>query len=155
VRDKLCNLDERMAKIVVTHHPFDLPDTLDPDHIVGRARMAMRTLARCGADILLAGHAHVSHVGDTTARYKFDDYAALVVQAGTATSTRARGESNSFNTLRIVDQEVCVQRHAWQPEAGEFAAAASEVFSHTPRGWVRKALPSGDTHAPRAARSGR
>ena len=136
VREKLCNLDERMAKIVVTHHPFDLPDTLDPDHIVGRARMAMRTLARCGADILLAGHAHVSHVGDTTARYKFDDYAALVVQAGTATSTRARGETNSFNSLRIEGTEIYVDTHRWAPETGTFERSRSECYEHTPHGWI-------------------
>lgn len=137
IRAKLCTLDERIAKIVVTHHPFELPDTMDPDHIVGRARMAMRTLAGCGADILLAGHAHASHVGDTAARYKFDGYAALVVQAGTATSTRARGEMNSFNSLRVDGPEIRVDRYTWSPQAGIFELSRSEGYAHTARGWVR------------------
>ena len=137
VRAKLCDLGERIAKMVVTHHPFDLPDTQDPDHIVGRARMAMQTLARCGADILLAGHVHVSHVGDTAARYKFDGYAALVVQAGTATSTRARGESNSFNALRIDGDGIDVERYTWSAQAGSFERSRSDGYRHTAHGWIR------------------
>lgn len=137
VREKLCDLKGHMAKIVVTHHPFDIPETWDHDHIVGRARMAMRTLAACGADLLLAGHAHMSHAGDTTARYKIDGYAALVVQAGTATSTRARGETNSFNALRIDGPDIQVERHSWNEQTRAFELARSERFRHTAHGWQR------------------
>ncbi len=137
VREKLCDLSEEMAKIVVTHHPFDIPETWDHDNIVGRARMAMQTLAACGADLLLAGHAHMSHAGDTTARYRIDGYAALVVQAGTASSTRARGETNSFNALRIDGPDIRVDRHSWKPEAGQFEVSGSESFRHTAQGWHR------------------
>ncbi len=138
VRGKLCLLPDAVTKIVVTHHPFDLPDTADPDHLVGRARMAMETLAACGADVLLAGHLHLSHAGDTTARYKFEGYAALVVQAGTATSTRGRGETNSFNALRIDGNVVEVERHGWDDAAQAFLRLTTEVFEHGPRGWARR-----------------
>ncbi len=138
VRGKLCLLPDAVTKIVVTHQPFDLPDTADPDHLVGRARMAMETLAACGADVLLAGHLHLSHAGDTTARYKFEGYAALVVQAGTATSTRGRGETNSFNALRIDGDIVEVERHGWDTLANAFVCQQTEVFQHGPRGWARR-----------------
>jgi 3',5'-cyclic AMP phosphodiesterase CpdA len=138
VRAKLCNLDDRLVKLVVTHHPFDLPDGWDADHIVSRAGMAMPMLARCGADILLAGHVHMSHAGDTTARYKIGDFAALVVQAGTATSTRARGETNSFNVLTIDSGEVSVERYAWDPALADFARSTREVFVRTRSGWQRR-----------------
>ena len=78
--------------------------------LVGRARQAMEMFASCGADVLLAGHLHASHTGDTAARYKIGDYAALVVQAGTATSLRGRGEANSFNLLRIESPRVSISR---------------------------------------------
>lgn len=142
IREKLCPLDDRITKIVVTHHPFDLPDTHDPDHIVGRAKMAMQMMASCGADILLAGHVHVSHAGDTAARYKFDGYAALVVQAGTATSTRGRGESNSFNVLRIDEPRVHVQRYSWAAADTTFVMQQEEAFERSTSGWVRSALPA-------------
>lgn len=138
VRARLCHLPESMAKIIVTHHPFDLPDAADDVQIVGRARMAMRTFAHCGADILLAGHLHASHAGNTTGRYRIEGFSALVVQAGTATSTRGRGEANSFNALRIDSQAVRVERFEWKPESADFALAGIEDFEHTPNGWVEK-----------------
>src|SRR5437588_144426 len=55
VKEKLCGLDHRVVKIVVTHHPFDLPHGFTESHLVGGARMAMAHLAECGADLLLAG----------------------------------------------------------------------------------------------------
>lgn len=137
IRATLCDLPDSVTKIVVTHHPFDLPGDWDKRDIVGRAPMAMQVLARCGADILLAGHLHISNTGHTAARYKIGDYAALVVQAGTATSTRARGETNSFNALRILAHETRVERFSWDPAIEEFSQVSTEVFQRTANGWVR------------------
>ena len=137
VRGLLCGLPEIVTKIVVTHHPFDLPPNWDKDHIVGRAPLAMQMFSRCGADILLAGHVHMSHAGDTTERYKIEGFAALVVQAGTATSTRARGEANSFNVLRVAHRAVRVERHAWHPAIGKFSLHTGEAFEYTRDGWRR------------------
>jgi 3',5'-cyclic AMP phosphodiesterase CpdA len=139
VRAILCELPRSLMKIVVTHHPFDMPAHWRDDQIVGRAPMAMRMFARCGADILLAGHLHMSHAGASTARYSVKGYAALVVQAGTATSTRARGEMNSFNMLSIEGSAVRVDRYTWQPGAHAFALAHSEGFERTAQGWAESA----------------
>jgi hypothetical protein len=57
-------LAEEVTKILVTHHPFDVPaDSHDDDQIVGRARMALEALAHCGADVFLAGHLHETTSG--------------------------------------------------------------------------------------------
>ena len=69
--------------------------------LVGRAKMAMAAFAECGVDLLLAGHLHLSRSADTGERYALSGYEALVVSAGTATSTRGRGEANSFNVLGL------------------------------------------------------
>jgi hypothetical protein len=79
----------------------------------------------------------MSHTGDTTARYKIHGFAALVGQAGTATSTRGRGETNSFNALRVTQEAVTVERYAWDDAARDFALATSETFSRSDRGWAR------------------
>src|SRR5581483_2975961 len=89
----LVNVPPQVMKIVVTHHPFDLPEGYSADDLVGRAGMAMAQLAAIGADLFLAGHLHVSHIGSTAERYKIEGHSALVVQAGTM-STRGRGELN-------------------------------------------------------------
>lgn len=122
----------------VSHHPFDLPEDWDASDLVGRARMALEALARCGVDILLAGHVHVSNTGDTTERHKIGGHAALVVQAGTATSTRGRGETNSFNALRVAGHEVTVEYYGWDPAVRDFNVSKRETFEHAANGWIPK-----------------
>ncbi|MEP7057692.1 MAG: metallophosphoesterase family protein [Caldimonas sp.] len=137
IRRRLEGLDESVTKVVVTHHPFDLPDSPEKDEeLVGRARMAMEAFARCGVDLLLAGHLHTSHAGDTSQRYELPGFAALAVQAATATSTRGRGESNSFNVLRVAADEIEVERQVWQPEAGAFAVELTERFRRENSRWI-------------------
>jgi 3',5'-cyclic AMP phosphodiesterase CpdA len=131
-------IGEAVTKIVVTHHPFDLPDDPGDVRLVGRAREAMKVFADCGVDILLAGHFHTSQAGDTSARHGVDGPSALVVQAGTATSTRGRGEENSFNVLRVTSDEAVIDRHGWQPEISAFVVAGSERFVRDGRRWVER-----------------
>ncbi len=139
IRERMCALKDGITKIVVTHHPFDIPPGHDEDELLGRAEMAMQTLASCGADVLLAGHLHLSHTGHTATRYRVEGHAAIVVQAGTATSTRGRGEVNSFNVIRVEHPGIAVERVTWQPETGNFRPSLTERFRHTPTGWTRLA----------------
>lgn len=138
IRERLCPYPNNVTKIIVTHHPFDLPEGHHrEDDLVNRAQLAMEAIANCGADVLLAGHLHVSHTGHSSARYKIAGHSALVVSAGTATSTRGRGESNSFNVLRVRHPFINVERLSWQPERGEFTPSSTEHFKHSPDGWTR------------------
>ena len=136
VREKFWQLPDSITKIVVTHHPFDLPTGYDEDDLVGRAKSAMEVFANVGVDLFLAGHLHISHTGYTAARYKIKGHSALVVQAGTATSTRGRGEANSFNVLRLQHPHIAIERREWQPKNVSFALASDEHFRHTPDGWI-------------------
>ena len=128
IRDRLLPLPAALVKIVVTHHPFDLPERLAGHELVGRANLAMQAFADSGVDLLLAGHVHASHSANSADRYPIDGYAALVVQAGTATSTRQRGENNSFNVLRIDAPLVDVERWSWDEQSADFALAATAEF---------------------------
>ena len=137
IRRRFAPLGEGLTKIVVTHHPFDLPDEPDKDEeLVGGARKAMEAFAGCGVDLLLAGHLHTSQAGETSDRYELAGYAALAVQAGTATSTRGRGESNSFNVLRVANREVAIERQVWRPEAAAFALERTERFRRVDNRWI-------------------
>jgi 3',5'-cyclic AMP phosphodiesterase CpdA len=137
IREKLCPFPEEVTKINVTHQPFDLPEGHDEDELVGRAQLAMEAIANCGADVLLAGHLHVSHTGHSSARYKIAGHSALIVSAGTATSIRHRGEVNSFNVVRVKHPYINVERLAWQPEQRAFTPSSTEHFRHSPDGWTR------------------
>src|SRR4051812_12903968 len=137
VKEKFCALPDEVVKVLVTHHPFDLPQGFDERDLVGRARLAMTGFAECGADVFLAGHLHVSHTGSTAQRYSIQGHSALIVQAGTATSTRGRGETNSFNVIRLKHPDITVERLSWNRENASFAISSQEHFRHSAEGWAR------------------
>jgi 3',5'-cyclic AMP phosphodiesterase CpdA len=134
-----------VTRIVVTHHTFDTPDPVPgvvPAHkVVGRADMAMAGFVLADVDMILSGHLHMSGVGETTKRYPLPGRAALLIRAGTATSTRRRGEVNAFNVVRIGRPEVAIDCMVWQADEGRFVAASTERFRRTEVGWSRMASP--------------
>ena len=140
VERRFQGLPERVTRIVVSHHPFDLPGDAKPSELVGRAGMAMQVFAGCGVDLFLSGHLHRSHSSSTAERYLIDGFAALVIQAGTATSTRGRGEANAFNVLRIGDDTtMALETWHWQPEQGGFGPGEAQAFEYrSGRGWAPK-----------------
>lgn len=124
------DLPERVTRIVVTHHPFDVPAGGDEDDVLGRAPMAMQAFARAEVDVFLSGHLHHSNIGSTAQRYRIAGFSALVVQAGTATSTRERDEANAYNVLRIGERELAVQTWHWSPGAAAFVQAAESAYRY-------------------------
>ena len=135
ISEQLAGLPAAVTRIIVTHHPFDLPKTYDDDDLVDRAPMAMKAFADCGVDLLLAGHLHTSHAGSTSERYQLSEYAALVVQAGTATSTRGRGEVNSFNVVRVERDRIEVDRYGWDDIGKQFSLMNTEPFLRRGNVW--------------------
>lgn len=129
------NPDDPRTKIVVTHHPFDLPAGAPGGHVVGRARQAMDALVQCGVDLCLAGHFHIAHTGSSATRFHIPGYSALLVAAGTSTSTRGRGHPNSFNVIHTDRTQIAIECWAWHPERTRFEKGSSETFQRTPNGW--------------------
>jgi len=128
-------------KVIVTHHPFDVPAGHRQDKMIGRSRMAMERLASAGADLFLAGHLHVSHVGGTATRYKIAGHSAVLVQAGTM-STRERGEPNSFNVIRIASQDqLMIDRLSWNRSASSFTVGWQGAFRRTHGEWTAVTTP--------------
>jgi hypothetical protein len=84
----------------------------------------------------MGGHMHASHAGSTAERYQISEYAALVIQAGTATSTRGRGEVNSFNVVRVEAQKVEIDRYGWDVVHGHFEVVDTEKFMRTGNVWT-------------------
>ena len=89
-----------------------------------------------GADIFLTGHLHLGYTGGTAHRYQAEGESAMVVEAGTATSTRTRGQANSFNVLRIKSGDVLVERYDWKAGDDRFMCVDVQRFHRGERGWA-------------------
>ena len=136
LRIRFATLSPAHIKIVVTHHPFDLPPGITGDRVVLRARAAMKILAKISVDMLLAGHFHVAGTRRTVTRYKINNYSALIVASGTATSTRGRGQPNSFNVIEIERPRVKILQYRWRPERATFDLFSTEEFVRAEKGWM-------------------
>jgi 3',5'-cyclic AMP phosphodiesterase CpdA len=126
-------------RIIVTHHPFDLPPGVHERRLLGRSAEAMARLGAVNADLFLSGHLHVSHVSHTVDRYEASGHSALIVQAGTV-STRSRGEQPSFNLLRLQRPEIELLRYSWNPSAAGFTATTVGRYRHNASGWTAEDL---------------
>ena len=124
-------------RILVTHHPmFALPVGEGPElgKAIGRQELALDAIADAGVDLLLAGHNHrasthnaadlVTHAGS-----------ALVIQAGTATSVRLRGEEQSFNRIEIEGGTVAITELSWN--GGAFVAGEPAAYARVGDHWKK------------------
>lgn len=137
IEQSCARLDEcgpHVTRIVVTHHPFDTPEAGHETDVIARAPVAMAAFGRCRVDLILSGHLHITHVRQSTVRYG-NGYASLLVQAGTATSTRRRGEVNAFHLIHVDLPRLSVESLTWGRAGGCFRVTATERFEHTPAGW--------------------
>jgi 3',5'-cyclic AMP phosphodiesterase CpdA len=126
-----------ILRIVVTHHPFDFSVGEENAKVIGRAAMAMAGFSQSRVDMVLSGHLHHSDVSDGSARYA--GRSVLLVQAGTATSTRRRGEVNAFNLIRLDGSRAAIESHAFEAGRGDFHMVSSRAFQRGEKGWLEMA----------------
>ena len=128
------------VRVVVMHHPIDLAEG-DVDHtLVGRSEAAMVEFARCRVDLFLSGHLHTGLSLATSRRYRLKGYSAVMAQAGTAVSTRTRGEANAWNLIRVwapeasSDARLEVEQMEWNGR--KFKGARVDRYARGAAGWA-------------------
>lgn len=141
---RMRNLRDGVVKVVVTHHPIDLPKGYAARELVGRAALARKSILKSRCDLLLAGHLHVGAADVKSPESADQALAPVLVQAGTATSTRGRREPNSFNVIVIRSRQIEIQRYVWQQHCGDFASSTSDRFERTSGGWEHETLRADD-----------
>ncbi|MGE0408489.1 MAG: metallophosphoesterase, partial [Amphiplicatus sp.] len=82
-------------KIIALHHPILPGPGRAGVNIVARARTALAAFAAAKTDLILTGHVHVAEAGV----YSAEGASMIIARAGTATSTRLRGEAPSYNLI--------------------------------------------------------
>jgi len=113
-------------RVVVTHHPLARVPGRPGKRAAGGGARAIVELERVGVDLLLAGHFHHAHAGTTPGGTPF-------VLAGTAISTRLRGEPNSYNLITVDAPEVTVETRVWNGSSFETGSVTRTRSPRTPR----------------------
>ena len=134
-------------RILVTHHPlFALPvgDTGERGKAIGRQELALDAITDAGVDILLAGHNH------RASTHSAKDLAtragpALVIQAGTATSTRLRDEEQSFNRIDLKGDRVTLTVQGWGGQG--FVSGDEQTYAREGDHWRLAKHPVVAEHA--------
>jgi 3',5'-cyclic AMP phosphodiesterase CpdA len=133
IRDTFARTPRDAFRVLVTHHPlFALEVAGETAPAIGRQELALDAIQEAGVDILLAGHNHhasTHSASDLVTRAG----GALVVQAGTATSTRVREQEQSFNSLDLADSSVTITVNAWKD--GRFAPLDEQRYAWEQGRW--------------------
>jgi len=133
IRDTFERTDPDATRILVTHHPlFAIPVGETATRAVGRSELALDAIAGAGVDMLLAGHNHdasIHSARDLVTRAG----PSLVIQAGTATSTRVREKEQSFNRIDIEGPKVAVTVERWN--GSDFAARDAQRYERQGDHW--------------------
>jgi 3',5'-cyclic AMP phosphodiesterase CpdA len=133
IRETFDRTDPNATRILVTHHPLfalQVGDSLTP--AVGRSELALDAIGDSGVDMLLAGHNHdasIHSARDLVTRAG----PALVVQAGTATSTRVREQSQSFNRIELDGSRVTIVVESWN--GSDFTAQDAQRYERQGDHW--------------------
>ncbi len=147
-RGQLETLERRLGdtspgalRIVVAHHPLMQPegDVLKPMRLVRRAHQALETFSRLRVRLVLSGHFHLSYVrnhgagvrdGAPVGLREAETAPILVAQAGSAVSTRLRGQSNGYNVIEIANGEITLTVREW--DGTRWAARETRSASEQP-----------------------
>jgi 3',5'-cyclic AMP phosphodiesterase CpdA len=122
---------EATCKVAVMHHHVINPPASRGRSKIANADQAVELLDRCGVELLLCGHIHVSYVGTTLDVRPHLQRGTIICQSGTTTSRRGKGRErgkNSYNVIEIEDSAIRIGQHLYLEQRGAFEPVAEHVF---------------------------
>lgn len=145
LQDRFSAVAEGKTRILVTHHPLYAMPIVEAGELseaVGRHRDAIKAVCKAGVHLALAGHFHRTYA-DAADKMVQNAGPVLVMQAGTATSTRLRNnELQSFNWIHAHrHDEVELQVIAW--DGNGFRRANHQRFMREGTSWTVRSMSDG------------
>ena len=138
-RRQISNVQQRLQtsdaglKAVALHHPLEVAGGKAGAKTVSRAEEALSVFVGGRIDLALTGHVHQS-AASTISR---ENWQFVVSKAGTATSTRTRGEAASINLIEADTDEMSV-RILHHTSTG-FEESSHTQFHKKETGWQQAA----------------
>jgi 3',5'-cyclic AMP phosphodiesterase CpdA len=148
-REQMALIEERFGRvakaktrILVTHHPlYAMPigEGSELSEAVGRHEDAVAAVCRAGVHVALAGHFHRTYAAAARKMVERPG-AALVIQAGTATSVRLRNsELQSFNWIHAHrNNDIELQVIAW--DGHRFQRGNHVRFTYDGENWQSETI---------------
>jgi 3',5'-cyclic AMP phosphodiesterase CpdA len=142
MQDRFAAVPSSKTRILVTHHPlYAMPigEGGELSEAVGRHRDAIKAVCEAGVHLALAGHFHRTYA-ESARKMVENAGSTLVIQAGTATSTRLRNsELQSFNWIHAHRYDALeLQVIAW--DGSGFRRGNHERFTHDGDSWTAQAI---------------
>ena len=139
IRETFARTSGDTMRILVTHHPLlSLKVGEEVERAIGRQEMALDAVEESGVDMLLAGHNHHASNQDASDLVTRAG-GVLVIQAGTATSTRVREQEQSFNRIDIADGCATVTVHGWNGD--DFEPMDTNRYALEGGRWISRKAP--------------
>jgi 3',5'-cyclic AMP phosphodiesterase CpdA len=125
------------CKVAVLHHHVVNPPGASGRRKIRNADAVVRMLDRCGVELLLCGHIHISYVGTTLDVRPDLRQGTIICQSGTSTSRRGKGRErgkNSYNVIEVRDTTIRIGQHLFLEDAGRYVPVAEHIFPHRSAG---------------------
>jgi 3',5'-cyclic AMP phosphodiesterase CpdA len=119
------------CKVAVLHHHVINPPGHEGRNKINNADEVVQLLDRCGVDLLLCGHIHMSYVGTTLDVNNDLQSGTIICQSGTTTSRRGKRREagkNSYNVIVIEDHTIRISQHLYLEQADRFEPVAEHLF---------------------------
>jgi 3',5'-cyclic AMP phosphodiesterase CpdA len=128
---------DSVCKVAVLHHHVVNPPGASRRRKISNGEEVVEMLDRCGVELLLCGHIHVSYVGTTLDVRPNLRQGTIICQSGTSTSRRGKGRErgkNSYNVIEIRDTTIRIGQHLYLEDAGRYVPVAEHIFPHRSAG---------------------
>lgn len=131
VTDLLAKSRQEQLKIVICHHPVFPIKGIKTSNLLNGRMQALQAWSDVGVDLVLGGHIHLPYIVPLHQKFSDLEQPIWAVQAGTALSSRVRGNiNNSVNLINYhiegINRICSVERWDYHDEQAAFSCIKKE-----------------------------